>query len=420
MPKGYEVRLCLASQHFWPTPGGAQLRFLRYLPGLRERGVQSVVVTGTPKIRKLTASDRTQAWYEQPIGEVLPRETTENTPVHRIRLPERNSRRRSLIFYRGLYRLCRQGDSRPDVMQLLPALHPVSVPWLSRLRAVGIPLLAAYTIPLEVPAQPLKRAVRRVASWVLYRQLTCVVAGSAVMRDHARQHGVSAPIEVIPNGVDLRRFRPSVPDDEQKRIRDLLGLRNGDPMITAVGALTPRKGPDLLLEAWGRVARRLPDAHLTLIGPRADEDHPRWGEFERRLENLVRASGAGNRVHFTGFVSNVEEYLRVSDVFVFASSKEGQPNVVLEAMASGLPVVLTPFLGLSEDLGRPGHHYLLTERNSEALATAMVRLVESGDLRATIGRRARQWVEETMNVERSLDRYAALYHDLVRQARQGL
>jgi hypothetical protein len=50
----------------------------------------------------------------------------------------------------------------------------------------------------------------------------------------------------------------------------------------------------------------------------------------------------------------------------------------------------------------------------------MVRLVESGDLRATIGRRARQWVEETMNVERSLDRYAALYHDLVRQARQGL
>jgi glycosyltransferase involved in cell wall biosynthesis len=191
-------------------------------------------------------------------------------------------------------------------------------------------------------------------------------------------------------------------------------------MITAVGALTPRKGPDLLLEAWGRVARRLPDAHLTLIGPRADEDHPRWGEFERRLENLVRASGAGNRVHFTGFVSNVEEYLRVSDVFVFASSKEGQPNVVLEAMASGLPVVLTPFLGLSEDLGRPGHHYLLTERNSEALATAMVRLVESGDLRATIGRRARQWVEETMNVERSLDRYAALYHDLVRQARQGL
>ena len=419
MPKEYEVKLCLASQHFFPTPGGAQLRFLRYLPGLRERGVQALVVTGTPKIRKLTASDMSQAWYEQPIGEVLPRETIENTPVHRIRLPERNSRRRSLIFYRGLHHLCRHGDSRPDVMQLLPALHPVSIPWLSRLRALGIPLLAAYTIPLEVPSQPLKRAVRRMASWVLYRQLTCVVAGSAVMRDHARQHGVSAPIEVIPNGVDLRRFRPSVADDERKAIRDLLGLRNGDSMITTVGALTPRKGPDLLLEAWGRVARRFPDAHLTLIGPRADEDHPRWGEFERKLENLVRASEAGSRVHFTGFVSNVEAYLRGSDVFVFPSSKEGQPNVVLEAMASGLPVVLTPFLGLSEDLGRPDHHYLLTERNSEALANAVATLLESSDLRATLGQRARQWVEETMDVERSLDRYAALYQDLVKQARRG-
>jgi glycosyltransferase involved in cell wall biosynthesis len=419
MPGEYEVRLCLASQHFFPTPGGAQLRFLRYLPGLRERGVQTLVVTGTAKIRKLTASDMSQAWYEQPIGTVLPRENLENTPIHRIRLPERNSRRRSLIFYRGLHRFCRHGDSRPDLMQLLPVLHPVSVPWLSRLRALGIPLLAAYTIPLEVPSQPLRRAVRRLTSWVLYRQLSCVVAGTAVMRDHARQHGVSAPVEVIPNGVDLRRFRPSVADNERKAVRDLLGLRSGDTMITAVGALTPRKGPDLLLEAWGRVAQRFPDAHLTLIGPRADEDHPRWGEFERKLDYLVRASEAANRVHFTGFVPNVEAYLRGSDVFVFPSSKEGQPNVVLEAMASGLPVVLTPFLGISEDLGKPGHHYLITERNCEALAVAVATLLKSGELRAALGEWARQWVETTMDVERSLDRYAGLYQSLVKQARRS-
>jgi len=417
MPKEYEVKLCLASQHFFPTPGGAQLRFLRYLPGLRGRGVHTMVVTGTPKLRKVAASQGTEEWYRHPAGEVLPPESIDGIPVHRIRLPERKSRRRSIIFHQGLLDFCRQPDYRPDVVQLLPSLHPVSTLWLFRLRSLGIPLVYGYTLPVELPANRLKRTFRRLTLRILYRHLDCIVASSTATRDLLLDFGVRTRIDVIPNGVDLQRFRPVTDTRERRALRTALGVPDAQQMITTVGALIPRKGSDLLLEAWINLAARFPKAAVVIVGPRLEGDTPVLQAFQRKIETLVAKSGAAERVHFTGLVSNVEEYLRASDLFVFPSLSEGMGNVVLEAMASGIPVISTPFVGLPEDFGTPGQEYLLVDRNPAALAEAMADLLKSDDLRATLGQRARRWVEETMNVERSLDRYAALYGDLARQAR---
>jgi len=417
VPLDGEMRLCLASLHFFPIPGGAQLRFLRYLPGLKERGVYTIVVSATPKLRKLTEATRKKEWMERPVGEILAPEMINGTVIFRLRLPERKSRRRSVLFYSGLLRLLRDINYRPDVMQLLPSLHPVSIPWLSRLRALGIPLVSAYTVPIETPSGRMKRLVRRLTLPLMYRQLSCVVVGSALMRDHAIKHGVATRIVIIPNGVDLRRFRPAGHNGERQEIRRSLGVGEKETMITAVGALTPQKGVDILLEAWSLLARRFPEAHLTLVGPRSNENEPKWGAFERRLQALISASGGANRVHFTGFVTNVEAYLQASDVFVFPSSREAMPNVVLEAMASALPMVLTPFLGLSEDIGKRDHHYLLADQDAESLAAATAALVENAPLRAGLGRQARQWVERTMDVERSLDRYTALYRELADEVR---
>jgi glycosyltransferase involved in cell wall biosynthesis len=409
---GRGLKLWLASMHFFPIPGGAQLRFLRYLPRLAERGVETVVVTGTAKVRKKTACTKTAEWSERAVGQTISPERIDGSVVFRIRLPERCSWRRSVVFYRGLSRRLDEEPHRPDVIQMLPSLHPVSIPWLMRLRALGIPLVLAYAVPVELPAQRVKRIVRRLGLRLMYRHVSCVVVASAFMRAHALAHGAGPRIEIIPNGVDLRRFRPPCNGYERQEMRRSLGLGEKETMITAVGALTPQKGTDILLGAWSEVAKRFPNAHLILVGPRCNENEPNWKEFGRKLEAATAASGAANRVHFTGFVSNVEEYLRASDVFVFSSCREAMPNVVLEAMASGLPMVLTPFFGLSEDMGRPDRHYLLAERSSEGLAAATGKLLNSGGLRAALGQQARSWMEEAMDVERSLDRYAALYREL--------
>jgi glycosyltransferase involved in cell wall biosynthesis len=114
-------------------------------------------------------------------------------------------------------------------------------------------------------------------------------------------------------------------------------------------------------------------------------------------------------------VDDIELYYRACDIFVFPTQKEGMPNVVLEAMASAVPVILTPFPTLSEDLGQPGREFLLIERQPEALASEVERLIRNTDLRQDLGRRGRWWVEQTMDLEHALDRYAALYRELARR-----
>jgi glycosyltransferase involved in cell wall biosynthesis len=85
---------------------------------------------------------------------------------------------------------------------------------------------------------------------------------------------------------------------------------------------------------------------------------------------------------------------------------------VLEAMASGMPVVVTPYIGLSSDIGVTEKQYLLAERDAGSLAGAMERLLLDESLRLSLGRSGRAWVAGTMSLERSLDRYAALYLEL--------
>lgn len=411
------IQLCIASHHFFPTHGGATLRFLGYAPGFRERGIAVRVVAGTPKERKLLAAEMRQPWYRSPVGEILPIEVIDGTPIHRVRLPEEAGWRRSTVFNRALVHMCQQSDSRPDVVQLLSSLRPRSAPWLMRLRRLGISVAYAYTLATELPPGVLKRTRKRWLLRFLYHQLDSIVVNNAVLRDLLLDLGVKTHIEVIPNGVNLKRFRTARNREERSALRSVLGVADKHRVITALGSVIPRKGSDFLLEAWIRLARKFPEAHLFFVGPVFDMNHSELGDFRRRIDALVAASGAADRVHFVGFVENVEDYLRASDVFVFSSLREGMPNVVLEAMASGLPTVMTPFMGLSEELGEPEHQYLLVERHPEALASAIARVLEEDGLRAALGERARLWVEETMDVERSLDRYAALYKRLADKAR---
>jgi glycosyltransferase involved in cell wall biosynthesis len=414
------IELLLASAHFFPTHGGAQLRYLRYIPGLRARGVLTRVLTGTPKLKK-NAPPQPEG-IPGPSGEdpAPAEEIPEGTPIQRIPLPATAGWRRAIAFNQALLRFCRQPGYRPQVLQLVSSLQPRSIFWLPQMRRLGAALVYAYTLPLKLPQNPIQRAIRRQSLRLLFDQMDSIIVNSPQMQDQLRALGVATRMEFIPNGVDLTRFRPARDAAERRAARQSLGIVDDRrKIITTVGAVHPRKGSDLLLEAWSHLAGRFPETQVFIVGLRKDLTYPKLAGFRRRIQELSAASGASERIHFPGLVRNVETYLRASDIFVFPSQREGMPNVVLEAMATGLPVLLTPFVGLAEDFGQAGREYLLAPREAQAIAANLADLLENDGLRLTLGQQARNWVRDHLSIETSLDRYAALYYELAAKAPNG-
>ncbi len=110
--------------------------------------------------------------------------------------------------------------------------------------------------------------------------------------------------------------------------------------------------------------------------------------FGGEIAELVATSGAARQVHFAGIVDDVENYLRAADIFILASNREGTPNSVLEAMATGLPCLVTPYLGISAGIGQPGEHYQLVDRDHGAIAAALTGLLQNdrcGKMRSATG-----------------------------------
>jgi glycosyltransferase involved in cell wall biosynthesis len=404
------LKLCLALPTFHPTFAGGPLRFLRYQPRMRLHDIHACVLAGTAREKALTPEEARLRWHEQPIGRMLPPECIEGVPVRRVRLPDRTSVRRTSIYFRALLEHCEAPATRPDVIQLHSFERLEALYWLRRLRRLDIPLLYAIQIarPLA-PERGLRRRLRKSMLRDFYGLFDGIATSSERIRGSLLDLGVRTPIEVIPNGVDLGRFRP-VDAEARRRVRQELGIEEGAPVVLAVGAVSPRKGSDLLVEAFRTLSLQRPEAQLLFVGPRHDRRNQRLGGFEARLEQLVRECPAPDRIRFMGVRDDLPRLYAAADVVVLPTDREGgTPNVVLEAMACARPVLLTRFEGQSAALGRPGVEFAQAPRSPEGLAESLSRLVEDRQRREALARNGLEWVRRRLDVQHSVDRFADLY-----------
>ena len=175
---------------------------------------------------------------------------------------------------------------------------------------------------------------RRLCDWAI-RRAERVIAVAENLAERARQGGVPEHrIETIANGVDSERFRLL----DRGMAREQLGLPEHGQLLVSVGHLSPRKGFQRVIRSLPRVIERLPNARLAIVGGRgAEEDN------STDLQALVQRLGLSERVLFAGaeMPDRVALWLGAADAFVLASDFEGCPNVILEAMACGRPVVAT-------------------------------------------------------------------------------
>jgi len=208
-------------------------------------------------------------------------------------------------------------------------------------------------------------------------------------------------IRYIPNGVDTERFKPN-PEDRIK-VQKELGV---DGFIwLAVGRFDPQKDYSNMLQAFARVIHKHPDTVLLIAGD---------GPLKKTMENMARELGIEKQVKFLGIRRDIPQLMNAADAYVMSSSWEGMPIVLLEASATGLPIVATDVGGNREVVLDGVTGFLVPPRNPEALAQAMLRMMDlSEEKRQEMGRAARKHVEENFSLDRVVDMWEALYSELL-------
>lgn len=216
----------------------------------------------------------------------------------------------------------------------------------------------------------------------------------------------------IPQGVNTQRFRP-VPAAEKLQMRSHLGLPLDKKVVTFVGAIIHRKGVDILVDAWKIVQKRCPDAELILVGPcdfgAEDANKSSLNAFVDGLRQQI--SQCALSVRMVGASRGVESFLQASDVFVLPSRKEGFGNVIIEAMACGVPPVVTYMDGVALETVTPGKTGLIVN-SCEELADALIGLLSDDDRRNTLGENARNDVLGRFELNHIADKYMAVYDEL--------
>jgi glycosyltransferase involved in cell wall biosynthesis len=211
------------------------------------------------------------------------------------------------------------------------------------------------------------------------------------MTEACTKAGLVAPrVCQVANAVDVTRFFPPSPED-RAALRRRFEFPESGVVLLFVGSLTPRKGVDLLLRAFQKTLDQPSPKLLLLVGPAGKNQSDR--AFAEQMVQLASELGIHQNVRFVGLVNEVEDYMRASDALVFASDSEGLPNVVLEAMASGLPVVMSRLPGVSDYLITSGADGLVVDRTAEGIADGIYRISGDEGFRSAIGaaaaRRAR-------------------------------
>jgi glycosyltransferase involved in cell wall biosynthesis len=174
-----------------------------------------------------------------------------------------------------------------------------------------------------------------------------------------------------------------------------------------VARLHPVKDQETLIRGFAAVARSRDDVDLLLVG-----DGPLRGDLEQMVEGL-RLSG---RVQFLGIRPDVPEILRCAEAFVLTSLSEAASLSLLEAMASGLPSVVTDVGGNSEMVRDRLEGFLVPRGDHASIASAILRLLDHPAEAAVMGDAARSRVEEQYQLDRTIDTYMDLYRDLTRPA----
>jgi len=239
----------------------------------------------------------------------------------------------------------------------------------------------------------------------MIENLTCrlsriTLCNSTSVFEHARSisHVPPGHLEIIVNGVDYSRFAHAQPVDKSS-----LGLHPEKTTLIFVGRLDPVKSLDVLLYALAQISPQQ-DLQLLIVGD---------GPQRSRLESLATQLNLKDRVYFCGFRRDVENLLAGGDIFIQPSRWEGCSNVVLEAMAAGIPVIASRTCGIVDLVVSNQTGLLFKPGDSNELGHAITTLIQNPAQASRLARTAQRHIKERFALEEVIKAYQQLYHSLL-------
>jgi glycosyltransferase involved in cell wall biosynthesis len=243
------------------------------------------------------------------------------------------------------------------------------------------------------------RICARLSRWV---PRTIVCAAEASRRVHEKAGYDGSRMAVVSNGFDLSRLVAT--RDQRKALRAACGLQPDELVIGMLGRFNPAKDQGNFVKAAGRIARTRPEVRFLLVGRGLDPSNA-------ELNGWIEETGFASRFVLLGERSDVAVCLSAMDVFCLSSRTEGFPNVVGEAMAMGVPCVVTDVGDAAMLVADTG--YVVPKEDPAALAAGLEKMVElDPERRAALGEKAKRRITDGFTIESARQRFESIYKSL--------
>jgi glycosyltransferase involved in cell wall biosynthesis len=376
----HPIRVVMLSHGYYPRIGGAERQLAAVAPLLRARGVDTHILT-----RRLPGT--------------APFERLDGIPVYRLPVPGPKLVA-SLTFTLAALALIKRLN--PDLIHAHELISPATTAVIAK-KLFGKPVVA--TLHGSGASSDVLRLKRRLLGKarlkVLCREIDAFSVISDVIDRELAAEGVSVQKRVrIPNGVDVGRFFP-LAASKRTALRSRLGLPKEAQIVIFVGRLVPEKQVDHLVNIWESVRSTIPKALLLILGSGPEEG--------------VLKQNADDGILFPGEQFDVVPYLQASDLFVLPSQAEGLSLALLEALACGLPAVVSCVGGSPEVIRHMETGWLIHPDDTIALREAIVTLLSDKELQHTLRRKARIHVVNNYSLVKMADRLCDLYLRLIEQ-----
>jgi glycosyltransferase involved in cell wall biosynthesis len=381
------VSVALVCQSYPPVVGGSEIEAQRVCAGLLKRGHKvEVICEGAPPMPPVKRWTDPLGIDVRLIGTGLP------------------SGIRGYAYALGVaWTLLRNRAAYDVVYFLMSGLH----------LATGLPAARLRRIPILMKFSGSSLIRRMKDSWLgrielrfLNRWANCILVLNDGMMAEADEVGLATSrIAWMPNPVDMEEFRPPS-SDEKARLRSGLGVPLDAPVVLFVGRLAPEKELSSLIAAFRQVLEHRPDVILVLAG-----DGPSRADLEASAGDLL-----GSAIRLTGMipVSEVPRFMQASDIFALVSSLEGLPVSLIEAMAVGLPSVVSDIPANLQLVECGTHGLAVAVGDSSAIARSLLALIDDEPRRRAMGESARAKVKAVYATESVVLRYERLFAGMVR------